>query len=51
MDWKDFQMIKNTYWEQTAALWIDGEVTPSKKNKIKCGVKQECALSLDLFSV
>ena len=35
MDGKDFQMIKTTNWEQTAALRIDGEIAHSKKKTIK----------------
>ena len=36
------------YWEQTAAMQVDGEISSLKK--IKCGVTQGHVLSPDLFS-
>ena len=37
------------YWEQTAAMRVEGEI--SAFQKIKRGVRQECVLSPDLFSL
>ncbi|GFS22812.1 retrovirus-related Pol polyprotein LINE-1 [Elysia marginata] len=37
------------YWEQTAAIRVEGEV--SSFQKIKRGVRQGCVLSPDLFSL
>ncbi|GFS24491.1 endonuclease-reverse transcriptase [Elysia marginata] len=49
IDGKDLRIIKNMYWEQTAAMRVEGEV--SSFQKIKRGVLQGCVLSPDLFSL
>ena len=49
IDGKDLRIIKNMYWEQTAAIRIENEV--SEFIKIKRGVRQGCVLSPDLFSL
>ena len=36
-------MIKNMYWEQTAAMQVDEEIGFFRKKK--CGVRQGCVLS------
>ena len=48
IDRKDLRIIKNMYWEQTAAMRV-GEI--SAFQKIKRGVRQGCVLSPDLFSL
>ena len=37
---------KHTYWEQTAAMRVDGKISSFIKNK--CSVRQGCVLSADL---
>ena len=49
IDGKDLRIIKNMYWEQTAAMRVKGEI--SAFQKIKRGVRQGCVLSPDLFSL
>ena len=49
IDGKDLRIIKNMYWEQTAAMRVEGEI--SAFQKIKRGVRQGCLLSPDLFSL
>ena len=49
IDGKDLRIITNLYWEQTAAVRIDGETSPFQH--IKRGVRQGCVLSPDLFSI
>ena len=49
IDGKDLRIIKNMYWEQTAAVRLKNE-TSSYQN-IKRGVRQGCVLSPDLFSL
>ena len=49
IDGKDLRIIKNMYWEQTAAMQVEGEI--SAFQKIKRGVRQGCVLSPDLFSL
>ena len=49
IDGKDLRIIKNMYWEQTAAIRIENEI--SKFIQIKRGVRQGCVLSPDLFSL
>ncbi|GFS12865.1 endonuclease-reverse transcriptase [Elysia marginata] len=46
---KDLRIIKNIYWEHTAAMRVDGETSTNQKTKR--GVRQGCVLSLDLFSL
>ena len=46
---KNLRVIKNMYWEETATMRVDGETNSFKK--IKYGVRQGYALSLDLFSL
>ncbi|GFR77827.1 endonuclease-reverse transcriptase [Elysia marginata] len=49
IDGKDFRIIKNIYWEQTAAMRVGNET--SSFQRIKRGVRQGCVLSPDLFSL
>ena len=49
IDGKDLRIIKNMYWEQTAATRVEGEI--SAFQKIKRGVRQGCVVSPDLFSL
>ena len=49
VDGKDLQIVKNIYWEQTAAIRVGTDV--SKFQHIKKGVRQGCVLSPDLFSL
>ena len=49
IDGKDLRIIKNMYWEQTAAMRVEGEI--SAFQKIKRGVRQGCVVSPDLFSL
>ena len=39
------------FWEQTAAMRIDGANSSLKKKKLKLSVRQRCVLFLDLFSL
>ena len=48
-DGKDIRMIENVYWNQKAAVKIDGE--QSEWVEIKRGVRQGCVMSPDLFSL
>ena len=49
IDGKDIRVLKNLYWEQMAAISIDGEI--SEWTYIKIGVRQGCVISPDLFSL
>ncbi|GFS12153.1 endonuclease-reverse transcriptase [Elysia marginata] len=49
IDGKDFRIIKNMHWEQTAAMRVGNET--SSFQRIKRGVRQGCVLSPDLFSL
>ena len=49
VDGKDLRIIRNLYWQQTAAIRIESEI--SEYQKIKRGVRQGCVLSPDLFSL
>ena len=49
IDGKDIRVLKNLYWEQMAAISIDGEI--SEWTYIKRGVRQGCVISPDLFSL
>ena len=49
IDGKDFRTLRNLYWEQSAAVRIDGEYTIF--SEIKRGVRQGCVLSPDLFNI
>ena len=42
-------MIRNLYWDQIAAVRIDGEL--SEYTLIKRGVRQGCVMSPDLFNI
>ena len=46
---KDLQLIINMYWQQTAAITINNNV--SRYQKIEKGVRQGCVLSPELFSL
>ena len=48
LDRKDTRLVSNLYWNQKAAIRIDNEVTGWIETK--CGVRQGCLLSPDLFS-
>ncbi|GFS13084.1 LINE-1 reverse transcriptase [Elysia marginata] len=49
IDGKDLRVIRNIYWEQTAAMRVEGET--SAYQNLKRGVRQGCVLSPDLFSL
>ena len=49
IDGKDLRVIRNLYWDQTAAVKIEGEYTDFKH--IKRGVRQGCVMSPDLFNL
>ena len=49
IDGKTLRWISNLYWEQTAAVRVDDEL--SEWIEIKRGVRQGCVLSPDLFSL
>jgi len=49
VDKKDRRLLETLYWEQIAAISIDGDL--SEWTNIKRGVRQGCVLSPDLFSL
>ena len=49
IDGKDLRILKNLYWQQTATISLDNEL--SNWIPIKRGVRQGCVLSPDLFSL
>ena len=49
IDGKDLRVIRNLYWDQTAAVRIEGEYSDFKH--IKRGVRQGCVMSPDLFNL
>ena len=49
IDGKDLRILRNLYWDQTAAVRIDDEL--SGWAKIQRGVRQGCVISPDLFSL
>ena len=49
MDGKDIRIMRNMYWEQTAAVRIDGET--SDFISIKKGVRQGCVWSPDFWNL
>ena len=49
VDGKDLRLLRNLYWDQTAAVRVDNEL--SGWAKILRGVRQGCVLSPDLFSL
>ena len=49
MPCKDLRIVRNIYWEQTAAMRIGNDL--SAFQDIKRGVRQGCVLSPDLFSI
>ena len=52
IDGKDLQVIKNMYWQWTAAMQVDGEISSfKKKGKEKLDVRQGFVLSSDFFSL
>ena len=46
---KDLRVIRNLYWNQSAAVRIGGELSEYKL--IKRGVRQGCVMSPDLFNI
>ena len=49
IDGKDLRVIGNLYWDQTAAVRIESEVSDCKP--VKRGVRQGCVVSPDLFNL
>jgi hypothetical protein len=49
IDGKDLRLIRNLYWEQTAAVKIENELGPYQN--VKLGVRQGCVMSPELFSL
>ena len=49
IDDRDLRIIRNLYWEQTAAVRIDGATGEYKS--IRRGVQHGCILSPDLFNI
>ena len=49
IDGKDLRILQNLYWEQEAAIRIDGEYSEFKP--ICRGVRQGCVMSPDLFNI
>ena len=49
VDQTDRRLLETLYWEQVAAVSIDGDL--KEWINIKCGVRQGCVLSPDLFSL
>ena len=49
IDGKDLRIVRNIYWEQTAAMRIGNDL--SAFQDIKRGVRQGCVLSPDLFPI
>ena len=49
IDGKDLRIIRNLYWDQNAAVRIEGE--HSEYKQIKRGVRQGCVMSPDLFNI
>ena len=49
IDGKDLRIVRNIYWEQTAAIKIDNEISPFIK--VKRGARQGCVSSPDLFNL
>jgi len=46
---KDLKTMGNLYWNRTACLRLDGDITEDVK--ILRGVRQECILSLLIFNL
>ncbi|KAK3769432.1 hypothetical protein RRG08_066439 [Elysia crispata] len=49
IDGKDLRVLRNLYWDQTAAVRVDGEL--SEYTNIKRGVRQGCVMSPDLLNL
>ena len=49
VDSKDLRLVRNLYWDQSAAVRIDGEVGEWKN--IRRGVRKGCVISPDLFNL
>ena len=49
IDGNDLRLIRNLYWEQPAAIRIDGTI--GKYKQIRRGVRQRCVFSPDLFNL
>ena len=46
---KDLRIVRNLYWEQTACMRIDNDL--SEYTRIERGVRQGCVFSPDLFNL
>ena len=49
IDGKDLRLVRNLYWEQSAAVKIENELGEWKQ--IRRGVRQGCVMSPDLFNL
>ena len=49
IDGNDLRVIRNLYWDQSAAVRIGGELSEYKL--INRGVRQGCVMSPDLFNI
>ena len=49
IDGKDLRVVRNIYWEQTATIKIENEISPSIK--VNRRVRQGCVFSPDLFNL
>ena len=49
IDGKDLRLLRNLYWDQMAAVRIEGQVSDWKN--IRRGVRQDCVMSPDLFNI
>ena len=49
IDGKDLRVLRNLYWDQTAAVRVGGEL--SEYTNIKRGMRQGCVMSPDVFNL